>query len=251
MILFRNLRAELIKMKGQPVGYAHIVIPVFVSMVFLAYYSYTTWSEWEKISAFYQLIGAGYPLLIGIFAANVAEEEKKAGGCQNLLTIRGKSFALISKLLFLLLLGLFAILLTSVLFGIGFEKICTNITFGMKIYVIIAFVIWCSSISQYVWHLFLAFQLGTGVSIGVGIVEGLISILFLTNLGEFAWKYVPCSWGGRIPYAYISGLCGQMESLTQLKSMLPIYSMVTGGSLLCYILWARQWEERDVANVTE
>lgn len=55
-----------------------------------------------KVIAFYQAIGAGLPVLIGIFTASVMEQEQNAGDFQNLLSLPNKPAAFLSKLLMLL-----------------------------------------------------------------------------------------------------------------------------------------------------
>ena len=122
-MLRKNLHADLLKMKGLPIVLAHILIPVIISGLFLVYYSFSVWSENTKIIAFYQAVGAGFPVLIGIFTASIMEQEQNAGVCQNLLTLRKKTVAFLSKVILLLVFSLFSVLLTAVTFGFGFYKI--------------------------------------------------------------------------------------------------------------------------------
>lgn len=75
-----------------------------------------------KVIAFYQAIGAGLPVLIGIFTASVMEQEQNAGDFQNLLSLSDKPAAFLSKLLMLLVLCLCSILLTAIIFGIDLEE---------------------------------------------------------------------------------------------------------------------------------
>lgn len=248
MTFINTLRADFIKIKGLSVGLAHLLIPILVCIIFLSYYSYSGWDVNTNVTAFYQAIGAGFPALIGIFSASIAEQEFNAGGCQNLLASRRKTMAFLSKLALLLLLGLFAVLFTSVVFALGYREILGNVAFYTKEYVIIALVMWCSSIPLYIWHLFFAFRLGRGVTIGLGIAEGLVNALILTNLGEYIWKYVPCSWTGRIPDTYLLLLLGYSEKQGQLCNVCPIYLAVTAVSLAAYIFWARQWEGNKAAE---
>ena len=51
-MLKRNLHADLLKMNGHPTTLAHILIPIITSGVFLAYYSFSVWSDNTKIIAF-------------------------------------------------------------------------------------------------------------------------------------------------------------------------------------------------------
>ena len=60
----RCLRADFYKMKRSPVAIAHIIIPIVVSTVFLGYYAISGWNETDKISAFYEALGFGFPVLI-------------------------------------------------------------------------------------------------------------------------------------------------------------------------------------------
>ena len=103
----RNLHADLLKMKGMPIVQAHILIPVITSGLFLIYDSFAGWSENTKIIAFYQAVGAGFPVLIGIFTASIMEQEQNAGVYQNLLTLQNRTAAFLSRLLLLLYLHCF------------------------------------------------------------------------------------------------------------------------------------------------
>ena len=75
----RCLRADFYKMKRSSVIIAHIIIPIVVSAVFLAYYAISGWNETDKITAFYETLGSAFPVLIGIFIASTMEQEQNAG----------------------------------------------------------------------------------------------------------------------------------------------------------------------------
>ena len=89
----RSLNADLRKMKGTSVILAHLLIPIITSVIFLIYYFFSPWNENMKVIAFYQAIGAGLPVLIGIFTASVMEQEQNAGDFQNLLSLPDKPAA--------------------------------------------------------------------------------------------------------------------------------------------------------------
>ena len=89
----RSLNADLRKMKGTSVILAHVLIPILTSVIFLVYYLFSPWNENMKVIAFYQAIGAGLPVLIGIFTASVMEQEQNAGDFQNLLSLPDKPAA--------------------------------------------------------------------------------------------------------------------------------------------------------------
>ena len=125
-MLGRFLNADLRKMKGTSVILAHLLIPIITSVVFLMYYSFSLWDDNMKIIAFYQAIGAGLPVLVGIFTASVMEQEQNAGNFQNMLSLSKKGVTFISKLMLLLMLCLGSVLLTALIFGTGFGMISAS-----------------------------------------------------------------------------------------------------------------------------
>ena len=244
----RNLHADLLKMKGLPITLAHILIPIITSGLFLAYYSFSGWSENTKIIAFYQAVGAGFPVLIGIFTASIVEQEQNAGVYQNLLTLRKKTLAFLSKVIILLIFSLFSVFLAAGIFCFGFYKIFGYSIVSAGTYMMAAFIMWCGSIPLYIWQMFLAFRFGKGVSIGVGIVSGLVSALMLTNLGMFVWKYIPVSWTGRLPYTYLQIAFGEPGAINEMKSVIPVFCVFTVISMVYYLLWASHWEGSKISE---
>ena len=247
-MLRKNLHADLLKMKGLPITLAHVLIPAITSGLFLVYDSFSVWSESTKIIAFYQAVGAGFPVLIGIFTASIMEQEQNAGACQNLLTLRKKTAAFLSKVILLLIFSLFSVLFAAAIFSFGFYKILGCSTIGIVTYIVAGFIMWCGSIPLYIWQMFLAFRFGKGVSIGAGIISGLVSALMLTNLGTFVWKYVPVSWTGRIPYTYLRTALGETGAPDEMKAVIPIFCVFTAISMIYYLFWASHWEG---SNITE
>jgi len=244
----KNLHADFLKMKGTPITLAHILIPVITSGLFLIYYSFSAWNENTRIIAFYQAIGAGFPVLIGIFTAGMTEQEQNAGGFQNLLTLPQKRMAFLSKVLLLLIFSMFSVLLTAVIFGFGLCKILQSSTVGIGIYMMAALIMWCSSIPLYIWQMILAFQFGKGVSTGAGILSGLISALMLTGLGDCIWKYTFVSWTSRIPYAYLKLALGESGAINELDAVIPIYCIFTVISMIYYLLWVSRWEGSKISE---
>lgn len=238
----KHLHADILKMKGTPVILAHILIPIIISGVFLLYYSFSVWNDATKIMAFYQAVGAGFPVLIGIFCANMAAQEKHAGGFQNLLALPHKITAFLSKLCLLLLFGMFSVLFTAVLFGYGFCQTLGHGSLSIGLCITAALIMWCSSIPLYLWQMILAFQFGEGVSVCAGIVSSLVSALMLTGLGKFIWKFTVISWTARIPYTYLKLVFGEAGAYDELKSVFPLYAVFTVISMLYYFLWASCFE---------
>lgn len=247
-MLRRNLHADLLKMKKNPITLAHILIPVIICGLFFMYYSFSAWDENTKIIAFYQAVGAGFSVLIGIFTAGTMEQEQNAGSFQNLFILPKKTSVFLSKVLLLLIFSMFSVLLTAVIFGFGFCKIFESSVGNIGLCMTAALIMWCSSIPLYLWQMILAFQFGKGVSIGAGILSGLVSALMLTGLGDHIWKYVFVSWTSRIPYVYLKSALGESGTVNELEVVMPIYCIVTAASMIYYLLWASRWEGSNISE---
>lgn len=246
-MLGKALYADLWKLKGTSVILAHLLIPVITCVVFLMYYFFSPWNENMKVIAFYQAIGAGLPVLVGIFTASVMEQEQNAGDFQNLLSLPDKLAAFLSKLLMLLSLCLCSVLLTAMIFGIGFGRTSASDIGSMKVCIFAALLLWGSSVPLYLWQMILAFQFGKGVSIGVGILSGLISALMLTGLGDYVWKYIFVCWTGRIPYTYLQSVLGEAGAGEWL-SFIPGCLIFTGISMIYYFWWVNHWEGNRISE---
>ncbi|MDD6039087.1 MAG: lantibiotic immunity ABC transporter MutG family permease subunit [bacterium] len=247
-MLRKNICADLLKLKGLPIIWAHILIPVITSGLFLLYDSFAIWNEETKLTAFYQAIGAGFPVLIGIFTASMAQQEQNAGCFQNLLSLPKKTVAFLSKLAVLLIFSLFSVLLAAAIFGFGFcERNGSGIS-GIGICMMAAVLMWCSSIPLYLWQMILAFQFGKGVSVGAGILSGLVSALMLTGLGDYVWKYTFISWTGRIPDTYLRLVLGETNVSNELRTVIVIYCLFTLAGMIYYLLWSSQWEGNRISE---
>jgi len=242
-MLRRSLKADFLKIKNKPVLWAHIWIPVAINALFLSYYAFTGWSASAKIIGFFESVGAGFPILIGIFCADVAEHEQNAGRFLNLLSQPRKTTAFLSKVILLLLLGLFSVVLTAVIFGAGFRVIANNCDIDMITYLTAALMMWCSAILLYIVQMIIAFGFGKGASVGTGLFSGLLGALMLTDLGRLVWEYVPPAWTGRkMPVTYLRVVFGASNAVNELKKAIPIVCIVAVISLLRYRAWASRFE---------
>ncbi len=247
-MFLRCLRADFYKMKRSPVAIAHIIIPMVVSAVFLGYYSYSGWEKIDKITAFYEALGTEFPVLIGIFIASTMEQEQNAGAFQNLLTLRSKTAALFSKAVTLLLLGLFALLFTAVLFGFGFNVILGHDTTSIGVFAMAALVMWLSAIPLYLIFEIFAFAFGKAFAIGAGLISGLISALFLTDLGMYVWKIVPLSWTAKMPDTFLVYKLADSGVLSEIRSQAPIYLIVAAICFAGYYVFAANYEGSKVSE---
>ncbi|MBA4685919.1 MAG: lantibiotic immunity ABC transporter MutG family permease subunit [Candidatus Galacturonibacter soehngenii] len=244
--LIRCLHSDSIKIKRLPIRLAHMLIPICLSILFLFYYAYSPWNTYDKIGAYLQVIGIGFPFLIGLFSVILAEQEQSAGNFYVMLSASKRLPVFFSKLILLIAWGSFSCLVSCLIFGIGLPFVLQEQVMIKPIfYVKTAFILLGSSICLYTLHLFLAFRFNKGISIGVAITESLVSALFLTGLGDVIWSYVPCSWSARfVTYALMMELQkGVLKSDCKVAILLCI--IITIGSLLLYGIWAYRWEGVD------
>ena len=229
----RCLRADFYKMKRSSVIIAHIIIPIVVSAVFLAYYAISGWNETDKITAFYETLGSAFPVLIGIFIASTMEQEQNAGAFQNLLTLRSRTAALFSK---------------AVIFGFGFNMIHGHSIASMGLFVRTVLVMWLSAIPLYLIFEIFAFVFGKAFAIGAGLISGLISALFLTDIGMYVWKIVPLSWTARIPETFLAYELADRGALSEIKSHAPIYLVVVAVCFAGYFAFATNYEGSKISE---
>ena len=217
--LFRYIKADFHKTKHLPIRLAHLLIPVGTNVLFLIYYTYSAWDAETKVTAYFQVLGMGLPLLTGLFCAMLSEQE---------------------------------FLLASVLFGTGYFLGMGQRSVGYLFYWKASFVLMGSSIFLYVLHLFLAFRFDKGVTIALGFVESLLSALLLTGMGEGIWMYVPAAWASRFVtlFYYHEKFCrmnGRYDTMdtgifSDLRTAVWVCMALTFVSLLAFGIWACRFE---------
>lgn len=123
-LLFRSICADFQKTKHFSFRIIHLVLPLCISGVFVAYYSFSPWNAVLKAEVYLQVLGISLPFIIGLLCAVLTEQESSAGNFQEMLSAQSRTTSLYSKLFLLLVFGLFAILLSCALFGLGFALFC-------------------------------------------------------------------------------------------------------------------------------
>ena len=245
--LVHSLQAEFQKTKRLSIRVMHLTIPVGVAVVFSAYYMYAPWNPYEKVAAYFQILGIGFPFLIGLFCAMTSEQEQTAGGFQEMLAVHGRGNAFWGKLLLLMLMGLFSVCLASLLFGAGCPKKMQSVLFVdcrqvFLFYVKLALLLWGSSLFLYIMHLFLALRFSRSVSMVLGIMESLISALFLTGMGDGIWMLVPASWASRMVTMLMAIESGTGFLREEFKMAMGICVLSTAAGAACFSVWCRRWE---------
>ena len=243
MSQFKNLlKADIIKLKSTQMLWIHLYIPILGLIAFLSYYSYAPYSSYNKVSAYLEVLCMAFPILIGIITSMVSDQEYMAGGFQNILiSSETKSLSFISKYTLFLLLGILSTLLSVVGFYLGFSLMGKN-NFPLNMYLAVVGILIGSNMFEYVLHFFLSFRFSKGISIGVGIVESLISALFLTGMGDGRWPFAPCAWSMR----FIGSLLARYQNVNfvdpDLHLGINICIFGTVLSFLIMLIWFTKWE---------
>ncbi|AZV58435.1 lantibiotic immunity ABC transporter MutG family permease subunit [Clostridium sp. AWRP] len=199
--LFKLIRSDFQKIRHTPIIWIHIIVPILISMLFVASYYTSLPATIDTVS---EVLSTGFPLIIGIVCAMVVEQEADAGNFQEILMARHKLLKFFSKLCMLLLMGLGSLIVAIGILGLGLEFLVHKNVFNAVFYGKMTLILLFCEIFLYLLHLLCSFRFGSGASIGLGIAESFITALMLTGLGDGIWKWTPCSWGGRIPGYYIS-----------------------------------------------
>lgn len=238
----RCIRSDCYKFKHTSMLWIHILIPLILSCLFLAYYSVSPWNSTSKISAFLEAIGVGFPLIIGLISSKAVEQEGQAGSFQGMLcTIKSRALVYTSKLILLILMGTFSVILAIGVFACGFK----TVSFG--VYLKAAGILTAGSIFIYILHLFISLQYGRGASIGLGIGESLIAALALTGLGDGRWYYIPCTWGARLCDYLVYVLENPSTTAIANREIEKGLLIVLFASCVAFgasVIWFRKWEGR-------
>lgn len=238
---FHCIRADFYKFRHTSMLLIHLLLPLGIAAAFLAYYTVSPWKPSAKISAYFELIGVSFPLVIGLVCSKAIEQEGQAGSFQNLLCgVKSRAAVWFSKLTVLFLLGLCSIALAIVVFAVGFQYAPPSV-YGKAAALLIA-----GSLFLYILHLFVSLKSGRGASIGLGIVESLLSSLALTGLGDRIWYFLPCTWSARFADSLIFTWLNPTKSFgsAEIQKGLLFAVPATGIALVLVLLWFRNWEGR-------
>lgn len=243
--LICNLKADYLKTKHTPLRAAHLVIPCVMAAVFLAYYAATPWNAFSKVQAYFQMMGLGYPFLIGTFCAIVAEQESHAGAYQMMLAVTDRKSVFASKLLLLILSGVCSVVLASVLFGTGYYFVLGQRIVKYSFYWIAALIMTGGSMFLYIWHMFLALRFNKGVSVLLGIAESLLSAVCLTGLGDFVWVYMPAAWASRLVCTVMTAYGNEqipVISDSRFINGVWVCVTVTVAAFILYMVWGCRFD---------
>lgn len=241
-----SLKSDLYKLCHSPLLLLHFIVPMVGIILFVWYYSFSSWNEFDKLSAYIQILSVTFPVLIGIITSILSESEQKAGGFQMLLsTATPKYIPHITKLIWLVLFGFCSSFLALVGFGIGFSLIGYT-TFKFLFYMKTAILLSISVLPLYFLHYTISFIAGKGYSLGLGIIGSLLSALFLTGLGDGIWTFLPWGINARFSETLLITYLMNIDFLQfngMMQSVIFIFSY-TILFLITLLLLSNKWEGR-------
>lgn len=191
-----SVRAELLKMKHTFLIPFHVAVPVVIAGFMLFYYHGTIGNPMGQTMAYFELIGVGLPFVVSIVCAgNIGlEEQNHFQVFLGNYKVKGKGFVVKGVVLFGM--GVLAIFGAAVLFAAGYHFLLGKEGIGMQ-YVRLTGTLIFGSVPLYLEHLFLNLIFPKTVSQCVGVVQSVVSALFLTGLGEGRWQFFPATWSAR------------------------------------------------------
>lgn len=191
------LKSDLYKLCHSCFFLLHAIFAVCGAAMMLLYAGVSQSDDINKLAAYFQIMAVAFPFAIGIVCYVAAEQEAKAGHFQNILTLPYRQKAALSKLTILLVTGLLATVLSSVLFGALFPLVGGTTEIPSGFYTVIPLVLWGSNILLYGIHFVLAIRFGKNLGIGIGVFGSLLVALLQTGLGTGIWFVIPYGWGIR------------------------------------------------------
>ena len=244
-VMLNLIKADFMKLKRTSFYLIHICMPLIGAFIFLLYYFFSPWESYSKVQGYLEVITIIFPIIIAIIISIAIEKEYEAGKFKELLGNKyGREKCVISKMFMLLLSGLFSLTLAIGIFYIGFYYILKETIFPLRFYIFEILIIFGSEIFTYIFHLWINFSKGSGISIMTGIFESLVSALIITGLGDRIWVVIPCSWPIRFCSYFI--LNWNKEKFIDYTVEIAISVIITIIVFISFILWFRYYERRDI-----
>lgn len=222
-------RAEFFKVKHTLFIPAHIIFPLIGTALLGLYISFHDWSPVVVVQSFTEILSILFPLMGALMVSWNLDYEEKAGNLQQLLLDKhSRAVVFMTKTVFLYCLGVLSCILAFLVFAIiqgnGMDS---------KVYLRILTVICICQIVEYMIHVFLILKFGTGMNIGFGIFEFLISALMLTGLGDGRWQFFPWSWAARTSHYQLT------EQPIKEAGWLYLFTAII---MVCFLLYIRKFE---------
>lgn len=222
----------------------HVLSPVIAGSAAFVYFVFSGWDAYDRGSLYIQLLGIVYPLVISIVCAKNAELEEQ-GHFQTMLGMgAGRCKVLAAKWL-----TMEGCILASLLLAVGLlsagefffwhqqEAAFKDLQMGA--------VLWGYGAVLCLEHLCLNLRFSRALSMGISVVQLLISALFLTGIGDGRWQWFPGTWTAAGSARYLQLLWENADGgagafVTQMGVCL-----LSGGAICAIIfVWFRHFEAR-------
>ena len=234
----RYLKSDVYKLHHSCFFAVHILFAVLGAAMMFLYACISKSDDINKLAAYFQLMAVAFPFAISIVCYIAAEQEAKAGRFQNILTLPHINRAALSELTILLVSGLFAVALISVLFGVLFPLAGGTTKIPFRFYTEIPLILWGSNIFLYGIHFVLAFRFGKNVGIGFGVLGSLLSALLQTGLGTGIWFVIPYGWGVRFSSYALETAFGLLSPDRRGVNFGSIFCVLSTCAIIgCVIFW--------------
>ncbi|HWT76748.1 MAG TPA: lantibiotic immunity ABC transporter MutG family permease subunit [Mobilitalea sp.] len=247
--LYKNIKADIFKLLHSKLLLLHLLVPVVGISVFCGYYSYSPWSETDKLLVYIQAVAMAFPLMISVATSMMYEQELKAGNFQTILSAPySKVVSHSGNLISLCLFGLFASVFTVLGFGIVF-RIMGFVKFSTVVYFKLSLVLFLSNITLYLLQYIICFIAGKGVSLSFGIIGTLLSPLLYLGLGDKIWSYIPFGYGIRMSTYYNL----KYTDINTYKTIVQDFKIgvITAGVITIiligiFLIWSNLWQGSNI-----
>lgn len=239
MSVIGAVHSELLKVKHTPFAAIHFCLPVIGALLFDAYYSmYSDIAGDKKLKLILEITATFFPLLISVVVGLNILLEEKASHFQILLAAPNRPRIVLAKLVVLYSMGIFALLalFAFFMFGIYFLGIVDTVQLGMLAQAAVGMAFY--NLIIYIFHLFLSFKFGLGISLFCGVFESLQGILYSNIELNGIWRYIPFAWS----MDWVKDIMSN-RILTHRAEWISI-TVLTTGSLLLVLTWFSHWEGR-------
>lgn len=258
------LRSEAARLRRSPLLWLHAVLATALGMLAGAYFAATPWDSLLGTDAFFQLIGAGAPLLAGISCGLAADAEQRAGDGANLLGVSSRRSALAAKVAVLLALGLAAAAWAAALF-------CAALSLAgrpmpeLPAIALAVLGVAAGSACTYAICLLAALKWGRNASIGLGalglvaamasmggLANGLVTGTLSGGLGIGLAAVVPFAWPSRLASLPLeASIAAGLGADVQAQALVAAWAAVALACALATALvfaaalaWANRFEGR-------
>ena len=242
------LRSEAARLRRSPLVWLHAVLATVLGGLAGAYFAFSAWDSLMGTDAFFQLLGAGAPLLAGISCGLAADAEQRAGEAANLLGVSSRRSALAAKIVALLGLGLAAAAWAAVLFCAALALVGRPMP-ELPALALAVLGIALGSACSYAVFLIVALKWGRNASIGLGalgfiaamallggLANGLVTGTFSGVLGVEAAALVPFAWPSRLATLPLeASIASALSAARQAQALASAWATV---ALACVVLTA-------------